>query len=219
MHLWIITSNSVATLDPVPRKVCLQVQFPWQFILPVLLRSLIVLCMNSDILCLNSSIPWQQNILGQDCLPSSAYNKLQKMTLSLLMCGCVQCSSVPTEDASALPVASWLVSKAADNCPGGVFTVTRVFCTQKKKNSEIHITFLNCCPNLGIIAFRHYLWQKFSSLPSRAVGFLCYVWLTWLFEDQTSATVVIAPIKHNNGRRLTLIPQLTKFASLTWIER
>lgn len=79
------------------------------------------------------------------------------------------------EEASALPVASWLVSGEADSCPGVVPTVTILFCTHKKKNLEIYITFLSCHHNLGIIAFRHYLWQKLNLLSSRTVGFLSYI--------------------------------------------
>lgn len=149
------------------------------------------------------SVLEQQSILGQYCFPVQLITNFRKLLFPCWcgLCavgGCVQCSSVSTEEASALPVASWLVSGEADLCPDGVFAVTIVFCTHQKKNSEIYITFLNCCHNLGIIAFRHYLWQKLNSLSSRAVWFLSYVWLTLLFEDQTSATDMIALIKHKN---------------------
>lgn len=176
LQLWIITSNSVTTLDPDLRKVCLQVQFPWHFILPVLLRSLIVLCMTSDILCLNNSIPWQQNILGHYCLPSSAYNKLQKMMLSLLMYGYVsrrlcavqQCTHRRCFSPASCLLAGQQRGRLLSRC--GLYCHHSA-CTHKKKNSEIYITFLSCHHNLGIIAFWQYLWQKFNSLSSRTLDF------------------------------------------------
>lgn len=62
--------------------------------------------------------------------------------------------------------AFWLVRGEADTCLSVGSAVPIVFCTHKKKNSEMYITFLNCHHNLGIIAFRHYLWQKLNSLSS-----------------------------------------------------